>query len=302
MNTLCIGVICGGFSGERAVSLRSGKNIADALRRKGYTVKVIDPAVEGLLNMGIDLAFIALHGPVGEDGTVQALLDHLGIPYTGSGVSASVIGMNKLISKWAFVHHGIPTAAFQVISPDVPSTLQLPLPVVVKPASEGSSLGVAFVTTAAEFDEAAKRITSKYGVSLVEEQIRGVEITVSVVEQSAELIALPVLELRAHNEFYDYDAKYTEGKTTFVLPAELSPEMTKTVQDLGIKVHRALGCRGMSRTDMIVDPVRGPIVLEINTIPGMTDLSDLPAQARCGGIEFDDLVEGIVKSALQRQA
>ncbi len=301
MKPITVGVICGGFSGERAVSLRSGRNIADALRRKGYDVKEIDPAVDSLLDMGIDVAFIALHGPIGEDGTIQALLDHLHIPYTGSGVTASVIGMNKLISKWAFVHHQIPTAAFQVISPDVPLELTLALPVIVKPVSEGSSLGVEIVDTLDQFERVANAATSKYGVCLVEEMVVGTEITVSVIEQSGALVVLPILELRPKNRFYDYEAKYTDGKTEFVLPAELSEEMTATAKALGLKVHQALGCRGMSRTDMIVDPTKGPVVLEINTIPGMTDLSDLPAQARCAGLSFDEVVEGMLKSALQRE-
>ena len=129
----------------------------------------------------------------------------------------------------------------------------------------------------------------------------GTEITVSVIEQSGALVVLPILELRPKNRFYDYEAKYTDGKTEFVLPAELSEEMTATAKALGLKVHQALGCRGMSRTDMIVDPTKGPVVLEINTIPGMTDLSDLPAQARCAGLSFDEVVEGMLKSALQRE-
>lgn len=297
-----VGVISGGFSGERAVSLRSGRNISDALQRLGHTVVEVDPAVDSLLNLDIDVAFIALHGPMGEDGTIQALLDHLKIPYTGSGVSASVIAMNKLVSKWTYQHHQIPTAPFQVISPGVSTALTLALPVIIKPVNEGSSLGIEICDHEAQFMEASQRLTQKYGVCLVEEMISGTEITVSVVEQGAEQVVLPILELRPTNRFYDYEAKYTEGKTTFVLPAELSEEMTEKAKALALTVHQALGCRGMSRTDMIVDAVRGPVVLETNTIPGMTDLSDLPAQARCAGISFDALVDGILASAIQRRS
>jgi D-alanine-D-alanine ligase len=297
-----VGVISGGFSGERAVSLRSGRNISDALQRLGHTVVEVDPAVDSLLNLDIDIAFIALHGPMGEDGTIQALLDHLKIPYTGSGVSASVIAMNKLVSKWTYQHHQIPTAPFQVISPGVSTALTLALPVIIKPVNEGSSLGIEICDHEAQFIEAAQRLTQKYGVCLVEEMISGTEITVSVVEQGAEQVVLPILELRPTNRFYDYEAKYTEGKTTFVLPAELSEEMAEKAKALALTVHQALGCRGMSRTDMIVDAVRGPVVLETNTIPGMTDLSDLPAQARCAGISFDALVDGILASAIQRRS
>lgn len=153
-----VGVISGGFSGERAVSLRSGRNISAALRRLGHTVIDIDPVVDSMLNLDIDVAFIALHGAVGEDGTIQALLDHLGIPYTGSGVSASVIAMNKLVSKWTYQHHGIPTARFQVVSPGTDVSINLQFPLIIKPINEGSSLGIEIVDFPEQFQAVAEPV------------------------------------------------------------------------------------------------------------------------------------------------
>lgn len=292
-----VGVIRGGFSGERLVSLRSGANIAAALRRNGYTVIEIDPVTDDFLTVDIDVAFIALHGQLGEDGAIQAVLAQRGIPFVGSGVAASVIGMNKLVSKWVFSLHHIPTAPYQVITPDLPPVLTLPTPVIIKPILEGSSLGIEIVDHLDDFEAVAKRSTDHYGVCLVETLISGQEVTVGVIQEDDQLRALPVLELRSSNRIYDYEAKYTEGKTTFVLPAALSESQTAAVQSLAIKTHLAVGCQGMSRTDMIVNPELGPFVLEVNTLPGMTDLSDLPAQAKCAGISFDALVECLLQSA-----
>ncbi|NBV41452.1 D-alanine--D-alanine ligase [bacterium] len=295
MKSKKIGVVCGGLSGERGVSLRSGKNVADALIRKGYNVTVLDPLNDSLLSSGMDVLFLALHGQMGEDGAVQAMLDNAGIPYTGSGVAASVIGMNKIASKWMFLHHGIPTAPFQILA-DGPWELTLPTPIIIKPANEGSSLGVEIVDDPAQLQSVVARLTDHYGMCLAEQFIAGAEITVGVIDTANGPKALPILELRPQNRFYDYDAKYTPGKTDFIIPAELPEAVTLNCQHIAIETHVKLGCRGMSRTDMIVNPESGPYVLEVNTIPGMTDTSDLPAQAKAAGIAFDDLVEGILLS------
>lgn len=297
---ITVGVFCGGFSGERSISLRSGKNVAEALRRKGYNVVEIDPAVTPISQWKIDVAFLALHGPMGEDGGIQAVLDHLNIPYTGSGVSASVLGMNKILTKWVLEAHGIPTAEYQVISNDLPLDLRLNVPVVIKPISEGSSLGVEIVETVVHYEVAARRLISQFGVCLVEEFILGDEITASVIEIDTGPIALPILGLRPLNKFYDFEAKYTAGKTQFDLPAAIPAEATQAAMDIAVAAHTVLGCLGASRTDMIVHKTRGPVVLEINTIPGMTDTSDLPAQAQCAGIPFDDLVERLLRCALAK--
>jgi len=291
-----IGVIAGGFSGEREVSLRSGKNVLAALQRKGYNAKLVDPAHIDMSQDQIDVAFLVLHGQFGEDGCIQAYLSHLGIPYTGSGTEASILGMNKLMTKTIMQSHGLPTPAFQVITTptfDVPWAF----PIIVKPISEGSSLGVIIADTMDQCRIAVTDILAKYGICLIEEYIEGRELTIGVLDHKGQLQALPILELKPENRFYDFDAKYTPGKTTFVLPAPF-PEATRDMlQAHALRLHEALGCAGATRTDMLFHETRGAFLLEINTAPGMTDQSDLPAQAAEAGISFDDLVERILCSA-----
>ncbi len=291
-----IGVIAGGFSGEREVSLRSGKNVLEALLRKGYNATLIDPATTDMSQAPIDVAFLVLHGQFGEDGCIQAYLSHLNIPYTGSRVSASILGMNKLMSKTIMQSHGLPTPAFQVVTTPA-FDLSFPLPVVVKPIAEGSSLGVTIADTLAECTQAVQAVLTKYGICLIEEYISGRELTVGVLDYHGKRQALPILELKPHNRFYDYDAKYTPGKTTFILPATLPETVRDTLQNYAIQLHERLGCSGATRTDMLFHEERGAFLLEINTAPGMTDQSDLPAQAEAAGIAFDDLVEMILWSA-----
>ncbi|NDC82258.1 D-alanine--D-alanine ligase [bacterium] len=300
--TLRVGVFCGGFSGERSVSLRSGKNVAEALRRRGYAVTEIDPAVVPPSQWTVDVAFLALHGPMGEDGGIQAVLQSMKIPFTGSPVSASVLGMNKILTKWILETNQIPTPRYYILSKDVCVPLNLPLPVIIKPINEGSSLGIEIADTPEQYHEISNRLVGTYGLCIVEELIEGVEITASVLDGRDGPTALPLLGLNPSNRFYDYDAKYTEGKTRFELPANVSTDLTLAAQHIAVRAHTIIGCRGASRTDMIIHPTRGPLVLEINTIPGMTDTSDLPAQARCAGIEFDDLVEQILTNALMPES
>lgn len=292
-----IGVLCGGVSRERAVSLRSGKNVYSALLRLGYDAVLVDVAHEDVGACGIDVAFNVLHGQYGEDGTMQAYLEALGIPYTGSRVGASVLGINKFFSKQLMVREGVPTPAFWVIT-EAELPKNTPFPLIAKPVSEGSSVGVAVVDFPEDFTRLVSPLLGLFSALLLEEFVTGQEITVGVLELDSGLKALPILELRPKNRIYDYEAKYTEGMTEFILPAELSDEMTARCQALAIQVHELLGCRGMSRVDMIVHPERGPLVLELNSIPGMTDLSDLPAQAKEAGISFDQLVDIILQSAL----
>lgn len=289
-----IGVLWGGLSREREVSFRSGKNISEALTRLGYNVVMVDPA-ESMDFSVFDVAYIALHGFFGEDGCVQSLLERAGKPYTGSGVATSVLGMNKLASKQLFLQQGIPTAQFRFF---LEPLLDLPegytYPVVVKPVSEGSSVGVSVVDDRDALKRDTAFLINQYGGFLLEEYVSGTELTIGVIENPNPQ-ALPILELRPHNRFYDFDAKYTAGKTDFILPAEISPEHTRLCQDLAVKTYTVFGCKGMSRIDMILSKDRGPFVLEVNTLPGMTDTSDLPAQAKEAGISFDDLVELILK-------
>ena len=304
-----IAVLMGGTSGERAVSLRSGRNVLNALRRQGLEAEGLDPAdpdfVERLMRGGFDIAFIALHGRGGEDGTIQGLLEVLGIPYTGSGVLASALAMNKVAAKRIFLSTGVPTPKFATIDPGGDIELQcqeavelLGLPIVVKPTSEGSSLGVTIVRSAEDLPAVVRKTIAEYRDVFLEEFIPGREVTVGVLGTGDGAWALPILELRPKKEFYDYEAKYTRGETEFVIPARVGRRVEKKVKELALKVHRLIGCRGFSRVDLVIKDSRRPYVLEINTLPGLTDMSDLPAEAEAVGISYDELVFRILANAL----
>ena len=300
-------VICGWISREREVSLRSGKKIYDALLKKGYNVTLVDPKIEGWGPvLSGDMVFIALHGKPGEDGTVQGLLETFDIPYTGSGVMASSLAMNKVMSKKIFIASEIPTPRyigledFKSIDEFISSALEsIGLPLVVKPVSEGSSIGVSIVRDRKDLDDIVTDTVDKFGDVFIEEYIEGREITVGVLDIDGRLTALPILELIPKNEFYDYTAKYTSGMTEFIIPARIKEEKYKLAQEFALKAHKALGCTGFSRVDLVTDRDDNPYVLEVNTIPGMTDLSDLPAMAKAYGIEYEDLVEIMLYSALK---
>jgi D-alanine-D-alanine ligase len=298
-----IGVLMGGVSSEREVSLRSGRAMEAALRRRGYRVAGLDagPSVAmDLKKEGIEIAVIALHGRGGEDGAIQGLLEVMGIPYTGSGIAASAIGMDKVLTKRLLDYHGFPTPRYAVLSRSVPARLGLPsgfeLPVVLKPACEGSTIGVSIVREERGFPPALEQAFSYGPVVLIEDYIDGQEATVGVLEEEP----LPVIEIAPKEEFYNYEAKYTQGKTEYILPARLPDATYKEVQQLGVKVHQAIGCEGYSRVDMRVDRKFKPFVLEINTLPGMTETSLLPKAAQDAGIGYDDLVEKILASALKK--
>jgi len=304
-----IAVLMGGTSGERAVSLRSGRNVLRALRSHGLDAVEIDPAdpdfVRSLIDGKIDLAFIALHGRGGEDGSIQGLLESLNIPYTGSGVLASALAMNKVASKRIFLSVGIPTPQFMVIDPGVDLNEQcrlaikrIGLPIVVKPTSEGSSLGVSIVKEEAFLLETVRKTLIQFGDIFLERFIPGREVTVGILGTGEGAYPLPVLELVPRREFYDYEAKYTPGMTRFILPAPFPREIYDRIQEVALMAHRALGCKGVSRVDIRVDPEGTPFVTDVNTVPGLTDLSDLPAQAKCAGIPYDELILRILESAL----
>lgn len=308
-----VAVLCGGLSNEREVSLRSGKNCHAALLRLGYNAVQIDVGHDiayQLKEQGVEVAFLALHGKWGEDGTVQGLLELMQIPYTGSGVLASALAMSKPLTKSVLKAHGIPYAETLVIDEyDAKNfdNIQIPTwaPAMVKPLAEGSSVGVEKVDESGSLKTVIKETITKYGGAIVEKYIKGQEITIGVLENpshngtAASFQALPILELRPKSKagFYDYEAKYTKGMTEFVLPAELSPEVTQIAQDLAVKTFRALACSGYARVDMMVDASGQPNVLEVNTLPGMTDTSDLPAMAEVAGISYDALVERILLSS-----
>lgn len=298
----------GGLSREREISLRSGSNCLEALTRLGHDAVAIDVGrdVAAVLEReGVEVAFLALHGRYGEDGAIQGLLELMDIPYTGSRVLASALAMNKVRSKQMAAYRGIPTPAFATFySSDDPAPAcrqaaeNLRFPVMVKPSEEGSSLGVARVDDPARLEATVRTTLTDYAEVLAEEFIAGDEITIGLLQRQGELVPLPVLQLVPGNEFYDFEAKYNHGMTEFIVPARLPEEVCARAQGLAVEIFRALGCRGYSRVDFMIDPVSGPQFTEINTLPGMTDTSDLPAQAAAAGIGYDELVETILESAL----
>jgi len=302
-----IGVLMGGVSGEREISLKSGTMVLESLQYQGFHAVGIDVdrAIAAKLEKeAIDVAFIMLHGRYGEDGSIQGLLEQLEIPYTGSGVLASALSMNKIIAKKIFFNEGIPTPEYIEIprKPDIDHwigviTERLPFPVVIKPVNEGSSLGVIIADDEPGLREGLKLDIEEYGDIFVESFIRGASVTVGILGLDEKTRALPILELRPKSEFYDYEAKYTEGMTEFICPAQLDKETTDLTQHYALMAHNSLGCRGFSRVDIQVDSSGNPFVLEINTIPGMTNLSDLPAEAETDGIDYNELVKEILKSA-----
>jgi D-alanine-D-alanine ligase len=304
-----IGVLMGGLSPEREVSLRSGQNVYEALVRRGYRAQAIvldhpDQLIPALSE--IDIAFLCLHGGIGEDGTLQALLEILEIPYVGSGVLACALAMNKLHAKRIFVSYDLPTAPWLEPPEELGPTWQervaaeIGFPCVVKPVREGSSVGVRIVHTPEELIPACQATQSEFGAFFVERFIPGKEITAGILRIDGEDRALPLIELRPHREFYDYIAKYTPGECEFIIPAELDDQTTARVQELALQAHRALGCFGFSRVDLRVTPENEPYLLEVNTLPGMTNTSDLPKAAAAIGIGFDELVERMLLTALEK--
>ncbi|NLF84343.1 MAG: D-alanine--D-alanine ligase [Candidatus Gastranaerophilales bacterium] len=302
-----IGVLCGGMSSEREVSLRSGKNCFEALKRLGYKNAVLIDVDKDIANTlkqkGVEVAYIALHGKYGEDGGIQGLLEILGIPYTGCGVKASAICMDKETTKRVVATQGVPVIPSVIVNEltDISrlDNKAISFPVMVKPINEGSSIGMSKVDTPDKLEDAVKEAMKYNSTVMLENFVEGKSVTVGVLDKDGETIATPILELRSKTGWYDYEAKYTKGLTEFILPAEIDEKMTEHVQNLAVKAHKAADAWGMSRIDFIVTENEA-YMLEINTIPGMTDLSDLPAQAKEMGIEYDQLVEIILKSAKRR--
>jgi len=298
LKALALGVIMGGVTGEREISLQSGAAIAKALRARGYPaaeVVVTERVVEELQAARIEAAFLALHGGWGEDGRIQALCELLGIAYTGSGVLASALAMHKEKAKALFREQGIPTPRFcPAISPEqVMEEMPGLWPLVIKPVSEGSSLGASIVEKERDLAPALAA-ARRYGRHcLSEEFIAGREVTVGVLDGEP----LGVVEMIPREGFYDYRAKYQKGETEYRAPAELPAEMAGIIRELSQRAFQALGCRGGARVDLRLHPERGPFVLEVNTIPGMTELSLLPKSAAVMGIGFEELVERMLRSA-----
>jgi len=296
-----IAVLCGGMSSEREVSLRSGKNVHAALLRCGYhNSEIVDIDANAANKLkGFDYAYNTLHGKYGEDGCIQGLLEILQIPYTGCGVMSSAICMNKEYTKKIMSTAGIPliTSVFLLKNEDpVKKVLDLNYPLMVKPVSEGSSFGMSKVNNVSELITAVENARKYNSEILIEEYLTGISATVGVLEKDGKPFATEILELRPKNEWYDYEAKYTKGMTEFILPAQISADMTEKVKSTAVKAFEVCGCSGVSRVDFLITN-NIPYVLEVNTNPGMTDTSDLPAQAAVDGISYDELVEMILMSA-----
>jgi len=301
LTTAHIGVLMGGASAEREVSLKTGKTIYAALRSQGYRVTTIDvdaslPWV--LKRKKIEVAFLALHGPGGEDGTVQGLLDVIGIPYTGSGVRASAVGMDKSMTKILVEREGVPVAPGISIRKGqgavIPNTLKWPL--VVKPIDQGSTVGVSIVHTPAQWSSALRRARQQGSAILAETFIAGREIAVSVLNGKA----LPTVEIVAPGGFYDYAAKYEKSETQYLCPAPITKAQDRQMKDLAVRSYEALGCKGAARVDFRLNSKGRPFFLEINTIPGMTERSLLPMAAAEAGMNYESLTERILQSALKR--
>lgn len=304
---ILVGVLAGGISSERDISIKTGRNIINSLERSGYSVIFIDPGQEDFIDKTrkIDVAFLALHGKYGEDGTVQGLLELLKIPYTGSGVLSSAVVMDKIMSKKIMMRENIPTPEYFEISMKKPLRKinhlnaeiadTMDYPVVVKPNAEGSTIGISIVNNMEEL-RAGLQEASKYDSRvMVEKYISGREITVGVIGEKP--VALPIIEIKPESGFFDYESKYTKNLTEYIIPAKIKENPGKRILDYSLLCHQIFGCCGISRVDFILDRQEVPYVLELNTMPGMTSTSLVPMAAEAAGIGFDHLVEIILDSA-----
>ncbi|MGE5350626.1 MAG: D-alanine--D-alanine ligase family protein [Acidobacteriota bacterium] len=326
-----IALLLGGTSPEREVSKRSGKSIYKALKDSGYDVLAIDPAyglnqpedpellfgdkdfaeisnrncitaINSPLFDGVDLAFLALHGRWGEDGTIQSLLELRGIKYTGSGVLASSLAMDKSMTKIMFQHYGVMTPKWFVVTPhDYDEAVAkdkinkvLGYPCVIKPNEGGSTIGLTVCNNENEIDAAVKLALKYSETAVVEEFIPGREVTVTVLDK----MALPVLEIKPKHELYDYECKYTHGMTEYIVPAQLSEDVASSLQEQAIMAFKAVGCKCYSRFDFRLTEDNRMYCLEVNTLPGMTDTSLVPKMAKAMGMNFNELLERIIKLSL----
>jgi D-alanine-D-alanine ligase len=306
-------VLMGGSSAERDVSLRSGQAVLKALLALEYEARAIDynnAAIKEIIDYQPDLVFIALHGKYGEDGTVQGLLESLNLPYTGSGVAASAICINKVISKRIFNSEGIPSAGFKIIHPNELENademlnqlqLEIGLPMVVKAATQGSSIGTYIIKNAEEVLNAISTAFNYSNEVLVEKFIEGQELTVALIGNDDPQV-LPLIEITSANEFYDYESKYTQGMCEHIIPARIGEESQSEIMRISKQVYKLLDCSGFARIDFMLDKDARPYVLEVNTIPGMTEMSLVPDAAKAAGISFTSLVEMIVRLGLERQS
>ncbi|UOR12440.1 D-alanine--D-alanine ligase [Halobacillus amylolyticus] len=308
-----IAVLYGGTSGEREVSLSTGKGIIQALKNKGHDVVDIDFTPEKLdeiLSLKVDLVFLGLHGKHGEDGKVQGLLDMLEIPYVGSGVLASALAMDKAKSKQIFANNGILTAKSKTyhrthhndheeIASDIRSSFTLPF--VIKPNQEGSTLGLTIVKEDKQIVPAIQMALNSDSVILVEDYVGGREVTVPVVGSQGDERALPVIEIIPKNDYYDFDSKYQPGGSEHIVPAEIGKALTEKLSAEAVQAHRLLGCDVYSRVDFIINDKQETIILEVNTLPGMTPTSLFPDSAQVIGWSYDDLIEQFVMLSFENK-
>lgn len=304
-----VGVLMGGPSTEREISLKSGKAVYEALKQLGLKVDTIDIKTESIeenINLiksyKIDCAFIALHGRFGEDGQIQRILDTLKIPYTCSGVQASKLAMDKVASLGIFETNGLKVPRYRVLeiasyNPNWKIYNDLGFPLVIKPATHGSSIGLSIVDDSKDLDKAVDLAFSFDPRVIVQEYIAGREITVGILDEKA----LPVIEIIPKKRFFDFEAKYQVGMTDYIVPAQIEEAITKKAQEIAFSAHRLLGCSGCSRVDMILNKHNEVFVLEINTIPGLTSMSLLPKAAKIAGIEFDDLCLKLIRLAYEKK-
>ncbi len=299
-----VGVLFGGRSAERDVSIMSGTGVLQALKSRGIDAHAFDPAERSLAELAaeqFDCVFIALHGRYGEDGSLQGALEQLGIPYTGSGVMASSVGMDKITTKIIWLSKGIPTPRYASVTPgdDLDKVVaELGLPLIVKPPLEGSTIGITKVEKAEEFEAAVALAAGFDEVILAEEFVTGREFTVAVLGSGKDARALPIVEIVAPAGNYDYQNKYFTDDTQYHCPADLPAELTEEIQKHAVNAYRALGCEGWGRVDVLVrESDMRPFLLEVNTSPGMTGHSLVPMAARAVGINYEDLCVEILRSA-----
>ena len=294
-----VAVLLGGKSAERAVSLKGGSMVLHALRRRGADAHPFDPAeqrLDALLDERFDRAFIALHGRFGEDGTVQGVLEWLGIPYTGSGVLASALAMDKVRAKLLWQANGLPTPPYEVLDAGTDFgavARRLGLPLMVKPVNEGSSIGMSKVRAAGALEEAYTLAVNFDRSVIAEKFIEGTELTCGVLGDES----LPLIRLETPRDFYDYEAKYVTDDTRYILPCGLPADKERALQRMCLAAFRALGCRGWGRVDLMLDRTGDPHLLEVNTSPGMTDHSLVPMAARAIGLSYEDLCVRILEGA-----
>ncbi len=299
-----IALLYGGISSEREISIKSGKAVEKAFKELGLNYKVFDPInrdsfISDLVMFNPDIAFIALHGKGGEDGTIQGLLEFLGIPYTGSGIKASAIAMDKSLTKTILKANGIPVPNGFVLENinDIKDIGNLNFPIVVKANSEGSSVGVFIVENPYEMEKRVKDCFKLDKKVIIEEFVKGRELTVSILNGKP----LEIVEIQVEDGFYDYENKYITGKTRYICPAEIDKHIYKELQNLSLKAYNLIECKGAARVDIILDNDSNPYILEINTIPGLTEHSLLPKAAKAADISFNNLILEMVWGVLNEK-